>query len=355
MSIFTSVLQGGANNHETTSEEINYHATDFISEGVVGAVTNTSGVAPATGAFAANAQGTPDMTIAISAGVAYVQATPTGGSSQTLRVRNTASANITIASNSSGSTKYDWVYIKVDPDKAKDPNSAASDVATLVVSRSTSSSSDDGTPPTYGYPLAKVTVANGASSITNGNIADIRTVTGASVPDDSITDDKLDFPRWSQELGRTTLSATSDTITISSFTAKKYLKIYYSLLPSGQINPAIRFNNDSAANYSSRFSPNGGGSDTTSTGQTSNFIDTGGGVTVPIYGSIEVVNISSQEKLSWGTSIDVSVAGAGNAPGRRIHWQKWINTSAQISRIDVVNLGSGDFASGSQVIVVGHD
>ena len=105
---------------------------------------------------------------------AYVQGTPTSQNSQTFRIKNTASSNVTISANSSGSTKYDWVYIKLDATKLNGPNVAGDDAATLVTSRSTSQSSDDGTPPTYGYPIAVVTVANGATSITNGNIRDSR-------------------------------------------------------------------------------------------------------------------------------------------------------------------------------------
>jgi len=174
MAITVSVLQGGANSHQTTSEEINFDRTDLMSPGVVGVLTNTSGVAPMTGGFAVNAQGSPDMTVAVSAGVGNVTATPTSGNSQLLRVKNSASTNVTISANASGGTRYDWLYIKVDPDKAKDPNSGASDVATLVTSRSTSSTTDNGTPPTYGTLIAVITVSNGASSITNGNIADWR-------------------------------------------------------------------------------------------------------------------------------------------------------------------------------------
>lgn len=174
MAIYTNILAGGSNSHETTSENANALATDFLEEGVVGAITNTAGVAPATGGFAVNAQGTPDMTVAVSAGVAYVTATPSGQGSQVLRVKNTATANVTIAANSSGSTKYDWIYISINATNAANPAVAGDNVATLVASRSTSSSSDDGTPPTYGYPLAVVTVANGAASIANGSIADSR-------------------------------------------------------------------------------------------------------------------------------------------------------------------------------------
>src|SRR5690242_15593287 len=106
MSITVSILQGGTNSHATTSEEVNYRSTDFTPQGVVGAITNTSGVAPATGAFATNAQGTPNMTVAVSAGTAYVTATPTSGNSQTLRVKNSASANVTISANSTGGTRF---------------------------------------------------------------------------------------------------------------------------------------------------------------------------------------------------------------------------------------------------------
>lgn len=172
--ITVSIMNGGSNNYETTSEQANGLATDFVTEGVIGSITNTAGVAPATGAFAANAQGTPNMTIAVSAGTAYVTGTPSSQASQTFRVVNSASENVTISANSSGSTKYDWVYIKLDATLLNNPAVAGDTTATLVTSRSTSASTDDGTPPTYGYPIARVVVSNGASSITNGNIFDLR-------------------------------------------------------------------------------------------------------------------------------------------------------------------------------------
>lgn len=171
MALLSSILTGGVNNHPTTSDEANAWSTDFVSEGIVGSFSSGP---PLTGAFATTAQGTPDMTVAVATGICYVQGTPTSQSSQTFRIKNTASANVTIAANSSGSTKYDWIYIKLDATKLNGPNIAGDDAATLTTSRSTSQSSDDGTPPTYGYPIAVVTVANGATSITSGNIRDSR-------------------------------------------------------------------------------------------------------------------------------------------------------------------------------------
>lgn len=208
---------------------------------------------------------------------------------------------------------------------------------------------------TQGALLAAV--LNGG--LDNDNLAAGAAIAGSKLADDTITSAKIDWSTtggiWGEQLGRFPLSVAGDTITVDNLPAKKYLRIMYFLLPTGQINPNIRFNNDSGNNYASRFSPNGGGADTTATSQSANFIDTGGGVTVPIYGFMDVINVATQEKLSFSTSIDVSTAGAANAPGRRLQWQKWANTTDQITRVDVRNGGTGDFAIGSEVIVLGHD
>lgn len=176
--IISSVIIGGVNNHTTSSEEANAYATDFVSPGVVGTISNTSGVSPATGSFAVNQDSVPAMSIAVTAGVAYVQGTPSGQASQVVRAKQTANTTgYTINANSSGSTRYDWIYLSFSAANAAAPSASANNVITLVTSRSTSNVSDNGTPPTYGTLLAVITVANGASSITNANITDRRTQT----------------------------------------------------------------------------------------------------------------------------------------------------------------------------------
>jgi hypothetical protein len=116
------------------------------------------------------------MGVTIKAGNAYVLATPSGQNSQVLRVRAAADYTAyTINANASGSTKYDWIYLSISAANANNPSSDGSNVASFVTSRSTSNTSDTGSPPTYGIVLAVVTVANGASSITNANILDKRT------------------------------------------------------------------------------------------------------------------------------------------------------------------------------------
>lgn len=173
--IITSVLTGGTNSYATTSTQVNGVASDFLSHGVTGPTTSTSGVAPSTGSYAVNAQGTPNMTVAVAGGVAWITATPSGQVSQKLRAYSASGDSAyTINANTSGSTKYDWIYLKVDPTAANNPASDGSDVTALYTSRSSSNSTDNGSPPTYGVLLAVVTVANSASSISNSNIADKR-------------------------------------------------------------------------------------------------------------------------------------------------------------------------------------
>jgi hypothetical protein len=178
----TSILNQGTNSHAEGASSFNAIATDFIAPGVVGTLGNTALVAPMTGNFAVNAQSVPNATTQISAGVAYVRGTPTGSVSQVFRVSDDAipssGSTITHASNTSGATRYDWIYISLDPAKLLNPAVDASDVFSYVVSRSTSATTDTGTPPTYNIPLAVVALANNFTTVTNGNITDKRTTAG---------------------------------------------------------------------------------------------------------------------------------------------------------------------------------
>jgi hypothetical protein len=173
--IITSIVTAGVNNHATVSEEANSLPTDLITAGVVGTIGNTGGVSPATGSYAINQSGTPAMTVDITLGRAYITCVPSGQASQSLRARMAANTTaFVINANATGSTRYDWVYLKADATKAAAPSASANDVVSIYVSRSTSNTSDNGTPPTYGLVLAVITVANGATSIVNANITDKR-------------------------------------------------------------------------------------------------------------------------------------------------------------------------------------
>lgn len=173
----------------------------------------------------------------------------------------------------------------------------------------------------------------------------------------SVTADKVDFTTgiWWEELGRTTLSSSSDTITVSSIPARKYLQIRanYSSV-GGTISAHIRFNNDGGANYAYQYAILGGTS--TSATNDGGIIITGAATSINQHVVVDILNISNKEKLSQFTRTEGNATGAGTAPNGLLCIGKWANTSTTINRIDIVNVyGSGDFAIGSELVVLGHN
>lgn len=165
----------GDNNMPTSSENANLYHTDFLGiDGVNGEITNPASGAD-TGSMAVVAQGTPDMTVAVSAGQAYVTATPTGEAERRVRVNLSSSTNVTIAANSTGSTKYDLVYIKLPADTLADPPATGNWTEnTVYLTERMSSSGQTLTDTTNTLLLAEVTVTDGETAIANDEITDKR-------------------------------------------------------------------------------------------------------------------------------------------------------------------------------------
>ena len=158
--------------------------------------------------------------------------------------------------------------------------------------------------------------------------------------------------RWSL-LGRTTLGADTDDITVSSLANKKYLMILGHGIMNGNVDGLIRFNGDIGNNYASSWSDNGS-ADSTQVLQPkalwcpdSNSTDR--------FGIAYIVNESSKEKLFIGSAVGRNTAGAGNAPNRRETVCKWANTTNTISSITFRNNQTGSFTSGSELVVLGAD
>jgi hypothetical protein len=159
---------------------------------------------------------------------------------------------------------------------------------------------------------------------------------------------------WWQELGRTTLGSAGTTITISSFTARKYLRVMGYLYDNGAaVVGNLTFNNDSGSNYAMTNSTSGG-ADATLTSQ-ANLLMAVDSAATPRYFIIDVINISSKEKMLIGHTMSQNTAGAANAPIRRELQGKWANTAAQITRVDVATGTANNFGTGSEVVVLGHD
>lgn len=205
----------------------------------------------------------------------------------------------------------------------------------------------------YNTPITTIVNAiNGG--LDNDNIASGAAIAGSKLAADGVTDTQLDYPRWWQEIGRTTLESAGDTISVTSLPTRKYILIVVDVVDTGgTIDVWLRFNNDSGNNYAFGRSVSGA-AESTSTGASA--IVLVGALGSPSRSEVFVKNVAAQEKLTYCHSVARGTAGAGNLPSRVEGVGKWANTADAISRIDIVNgSGGGDFAIGSQVIVLGHD
>jgi len=157
-----------------------------------------------------------------------------------------------------------------------------------------------------------------------------------------------------EELASVDLGVAGDTLDSGTITAKKYL--WFQVYTEGaNTELQFRFNSDSGSNYASRRSGDGG-ADSTFTSQTQSKINaTGGASHTATFMNAFVVNNTSNEKLCISHQVAVEVTGAGTAPRRSEGVTKWANTSNQITSVQGINNGAGDFGSGSKIRVWGAD
>lgn len=114
----------------------------------------------------------------------------------------------------------------------------------------------------------------------------------------------------------------------------------------------MRFNNDSSNTYAYRGSTDGGADVTANTQSSIQIFPT---TTDGINSVTNIINISTKEKILHGHSFNGGGVGVSNPPDRREIAGKWANTSNSITRIDVINTGTGDFAIGSEVVIWGRN
>ena len=160
------------------------------------------------------------------------------------------------------------------------------------------------------------------------------------------------------EVARTTLGSNSSTFTVSSIPDKRY---YFVLINPSFTNAGsgntFRLGSggseDSGSNYAYRRSTNGG-SDVTGINQSSGIIPIGGYSTEHELLTMHIANKSDKEKLCIHNRC-YSIAGAGNAPLRIEQASKWTNTSNAIDMMKATLNSSGNFASGTEIVVLGYD
>ena len=169
-------------------------------------------------------------------------------------------------------------------------------------------------------------------------------------PDDTHTDNF-----WEELANVTTGSAGA--LSSGTFTAKKYLWVqaYTPSSSNGSPDGYIEFNGDSATNYCHRRSHNGGSQTVGTQDGIGIRIDGTGGTTAKFH-NFFIKNVAGDEKLVIATSTTQQAIGATNAPSRTDSVGKWVNTSDQITRIDIIDqYASPNWGSGSFIKVWGHD
>jgi hypothetical protein len=153
----------GAGYRYWQDEDFSRFSTEFLSEGVIMHVDGNALHISEKGAVA-------DMSVDVAAGMCIVEITRNGRTHK-VYVENTASANLAISSNASGSTRYDLVCVKVDT--AIDPDTQADNMSSLIIVEGTPGAGVPATPSNY-LKLAEVEVINGAVTIPNAKIVDRR-------------------------------------------------------------------------------------------------------------------------------------------------------------------------------------
>ena len=155
-----------------------------------------------------------------------------------------------------------------------------------------------------------------------------------------------------KEIGRASVTS-GDTINVTSLADKKYLMVLGCGIGSGNVALISRFNSDTGNNYNNRYNGNGG-TDAVS-GANDRLFTNGSGSSPQEFSVFYVANKSNKEKLLVGHNVNNASTGANTAPQRREYANKWANTSSAISSLNVFNSDTGDFASGSEVVVLGYD
>jgi hypothetical protein len=195
-----------------------------------------------------------------------------------------------------------------------------------------------------------VITGSGAGLTTN-------TVPGAAVVNSSVDGTKINWGAtgagtgvWWEELGRVSGSGTGS-LSIPTISAREFLQIRITEFITGTSSLSMRFNNDSAANYTYRQSVNAGADGTVTSGTS---VGMGAGDVNPI-GTIiiDVMNTAANEKYFNGMRIAGVNTGATVTPFSVSTRGKWANTAAQITRVDF--LSTAVFTSASKMVILGHN
>jgi len=151
-----------------------------------------------------------------------------------------------------------------------------------------------------------------------------------------------------KEIARETLTG-SGLIDVQGIANKRYYMLLINAIQNTPTNDLrIRFNSDSAMNYSDRGSQNGA-TDFTEINTTQDFL--GGGAVNEGFNVSYISNLVNKEKLLISNYTQREAVGAGTPPRRDEAVGKWANTTEEINRITTTN----SFDAGSEMVVLEFD
>lgn len=167
MAIKVRTVRGGDNTYNTPAEDFNWLLNKLREYGVLDDLNGLQGLG-------VRAQSSPNMSVKVLAGNAILQATPTSESERTFGAELTVDSDVTIQSNTSGSTKYDKILLKLDADDLHNPPADGDfgEAASLITERH--NAAGEAVTATNAIELAEVTVINNETDIANGDITDKR-------------------------------------------------------------------------------------------------------------------------------------------------------------------------------------
>ena len=153
--------------------------------------------------------------------------------------------------------------------------------------------------------------------------------------------------------GSTTLSSAGDSVDIGTITASETMNTMFHVINNGSTTDGtLRFNNNSSANYPSRWS-NNGGSENTATNHTYTLAGYWG--SEDTLGINYICNVSGEEKLSIMFAVARGSATASGAPNRREAVGKFTETTGQITDVEGFNEQAGSFDTDTNLTVLGSD
>lgn len=285
--------------------------------------------------------------VTINAGYAYIRndAWVLGGNQPKFwHVRIETPTDIQIPANASGNPRVDLICLAVDPSEDPIGDDGENAINPVVVQGTPAGSPTPPAVPDKHIALAQIAVANGFSTIVSGNITDRR-----ARPQMTNNIETLGY----EEIGRTTLGSAGNNISVASLPARNVLRIMLYAIPTGgTIQPDLTFNDVTSSTYKRYGQAN---FDSVFEQGNESRIRCSGALNMRVLILADITNYTSENKLA---SIDVTASATSSSNPDMTHLTikgHW-NSTARISKINFSKGGgSGSYAAGSEIIVLGKN